>query len=408
MKILLINHYAGSLEHGMEYRPFYLGREWVRHGHCVTILAASHSHVRTQQPAMNGARVRHESISGIDYRWYSTPSYTGNGVGRVRNMAAFVAQLHWDAKALARELQPDVVIASSTYPMDIWAARKIARAAGARLVFEVHDLWPLSPIELGGMSPRHPFIRLVQRAEDYAYRHADIVVSMLPKTLEYMCSRGLTSHKWRHVPNGIDPSEWQAPSALPIEVDRRLRDIKLKGLPLIAYAGTHGLANALDTLLECAKMMSGEAEWVLVGNGPERERLLRRVNDEQIGNVHMLPAIPKESVPALLAAVDIAYLGLQPQPLYRFGISLNKMMDYMMAAKPIIMVGTAGNDMVRDAGCGESVRSGDVVDVRAAILRLHRLPPSELQVMGERGRAYITAKHVYSTLATQFVDAVGG
>lgn len=407
MKILLINHYAGSLAHGMEFRPFYLAREWVRHGHAVTILAASHSHVRTKQPALDGARVRRESISGIDYRWHSTPSYTGNGVGRVRNMAAFVAQLHWDAKMLVRELQPDLVIASSTYPMDIWAARKIARAAGARLVFEVHDLWPLSPIELGGMSPRHPFIRLVQRAEDYAYRHADVVVSMLPKTLEYMCSRGLAAGKWRHVPNGIDPSEWQAPSALPIEVDRRVAEIKRTGLPLIAYAGTHGLANALDTLLDCAKVMLGEAEWVLVGNGPERERLLRRVNEEKIGNVHMLPAIPKESIPALLDATDISYIGLLPQPLYRFGISLNKMMDYMMAAKPVLMSGAAGNDMVREANCGESVHSGAVTDIRDAALRLMRISAEERQAMGQRGREYIVSRHSYPVLAQQFLDAVG-
>ena len=186
MKLLLINHYAGSPRHGMEFRPYYLAREWVRAGHQVLILAASQSHVRSTQPRPGG-----ETIDGIAYCWYDTPEYQGNGLGRVRNIWSFCRQVWGDADILAREFQPDAVIASSTYPMDIWLARRIARRANqlrsapaggrTQLVYEVHDLWPLSPIELSGMSPRHPFALLCQKAENDAYRDADRVVSMLPK-----------------------------------------------------------------------------------------------------------------------------------------------------------------------------------------------------------------------------------
>jgi len=177
MNILLINHYAGSTRHGMEFRPFYLAREWVRAGHRVQIVAASFSHIRARQPEFDGAALD-EQIEGIDYRWLRTPAYTGNGAGRVKNMLAFMAALWRDGPRLAREFRPDVVIASSTYPMDIWPARRIAKLSQARLVYEVHDLWPLSPMELGGLSRWHPFIVWVQLAEDYAYRHADKVVSI--------------------------------------------------------------------------------------------------------------------------------------------------------------------------------------------------------------------------------------
>nr|HPG80754.1 glycosyltransferase [Piscinibacter sp.] len=165
MNILLINHYAGSPRHGMEYRPYYLAREWVRLGHRVQIVAASWSHVRSVQPSPAGDEVIDETIDGIAYRWLPTPPYGGNGVGRVLNIWAFLKQLWRDAPRWASEFRPDAVIASSTYPMDIWVARRIARLAGARLVHEVHDLWPASPIELSGMSPRHPFILLCQKAE---------------------------------------------------------------------------------------------------------------------------------------------------------------------------------------------------------------------------------------------------
>ena len=190
MNILLINHYAGSPHHGMEFRPYYLAREWVRAGHGVQIVAASFSHVRSLQPEV-GAQERDETIDGIAYRWLSAPRYSGNGLGRVRNIGAFLSRLWRETPALVQAFRPDVVIASSTYPMDIWVARRIARRARAKLVYEVHDLWPLSPIELAGLSPRHPFIRLGQRAEDAACRDADVVVSMLPKVADHLAAHGL-------------------------------------------------------------------------------------------------------------------------------------------------------------------------------------------------------------------------
>lgn len=167
MNLLLINHYAGSPHHGMEYRPYYLAREWVRAGHAVTIVAASFSHVRQRQPDVPSGG-REEAIDGITYRWFATPAYVGNGVARLLNIWAFLRRLWRDAPRLAQHIRPDVVIASSTYPFDIWVARRIARLARARLVYEVHDLWPASPVELGGMPRWHPFVRLCQKAENDA------------------------------------------------------------------------------------------------------------------------------------------------------------------------------------------------------------------------------------------------
>ncbi|MDE2300504.1 MAG: glycosyltransferase family 4 protein, partial [Burkholderiales bacterium] len=232
MNILLINHYAGSPRHGMEYRPYYLAREWVRAGHKVQIVTAAYSHVRTRQPelAAGGTQPLDEVIDGVAYRWLPAPAYVGNGVGRVRNIWAFLSRLWRESARLAREFRPDVVIASSTYPMDIWVARRLARKANAKLVFEVHDLWPASPIELSGMSPRHPFIVLCQKAENDAYRDADVVVSMLPKVAEHMRAHGLDLRKLHIVPNGIAHNDWQGePAPLGADLAAQLAALKAAG-----------------------------------------------------------------------------------------------------------------------------------------------------------------------------------
>lgn len=402
MNILLINHYAGSVRHGMEFRPFYMAKEWVRAGHRVRIVAASHSHIRAVEPSVL-EKDAVEIIDGVEYAWLKTPEYDGNGIGRVKNILAFIWGLWKSAAEFAHGFKPDVVIASSTYPMDIWPARRIARMAGARLVYEVHDLWPLSPIELGGMSRRHPFIVWVQYAEDYAYRHADKVVSMLPLAAPYMESRGMEREKFCYVPNGVDEAEWESPQELPAEIGAGLSALRKTGLPVVGYAGTHGLANGLDTLLDAAKLLSGEANIVLVGTGPERNRLIRRMEEEGIGNVTMLASVPKQSVPHLLSSFDIAYIGLLPQPLFRFGISPNKLMDYMMGAVPIVMAIEAGNDPVAEAECGVTVPPGDAGAIAEGVRHLIAIGKDERSKMGRSGKNFIMKNQTYHVLAQRFI-----
>ncbi|KFI05725.1 glycosyltransferase family 4 protein [Massilia sp. BSC265] len=405
MNILLINHYAGSVYHGMEYRPYYLAREWVRLGHRVRIVAASHAHVRARAPSMAGCSRRDERIDGIDYTWFATPPYRGNGLARIRNMATFVARLWREAPALAREFAPQVVIASSTYPLDIWPAHRIARLARARLLHEVHDLWPLSPMELGGFSRHHPFIRLLQAAEDYACRHADTVVSILPKVREHLEARGMAPHKLHVIPNGTDPAEWlAAPPSLPEELDALLAGLRAQGRTVVGYAGSHGLANALDTLLDAAALLKDQPlAFVLVGDGPEKNRLERRARELGLAHLYFAPPIPKAQIPALMALIDIAYLGWQRQPLYRFGIAPNKLIDYMMGGCPVLHSVEAGNDPVLEAGCGLTVAPEDPGAVAEGLSSLMALARSERRALGERGRAYALANLTYPVLGQRFL-----
>jgi glycosyltransferase involved in cell wall biosynthesis len=349
-------------------------------------------------------------IDGIAYRWWPTPPYVGNGVGRVRNIATFLWQVWRDAGRQVEAFRPDVVIASSTYPMDIWVARRLARLAKAKLVYEVHDLWPASPVELSGMSPGHPFILMCQKAENDAYRDADVVVSMLPKVAGHMAAHGLDLKKLHIVPNGISPEEWSGDTPpLDAAVRERIAQERAAGRSVIGYAGSHGEPNALDVLLDAAASMRDEpVSFVLVGGGHEKERLAARVAAEGLGRVVMLPPVPKAQIPALLAEFDVAYIGWQRVPLYRFGIAPNKLMDYMMAGRAVLHSVEAGNDPVAEAGCGLTVPPESPAAVVAGLRRLIATSPAERAAMGERGRAFVQAHHTYPVLADRFLKAVQG
>ena len=332
--------------------------------------------------------------------------YVGNGTGRLMNIVDFLKKTWTDAKWIAQKFEPNVVIASSTYPFDIFVAKRIADITNAKIIFEVHDLWPLSPIQLGDMSPYHPFIILCQIAENYAYKKADVVVSMLPNVHKHMSQHGLNLGKLHIIPNGV-PEITNTEGIEPIdgELARYLMEQKNAGSLVIGYAGAHGMPNSLDTLLDAAKLLNERLiSFVLVGDGHEKKRLQHRVIDENIYNVKMFDPIPKAKVLSFLKNIDIAYIGLKNQKLFEYGVSPNKLMDYMMAGKPIIFSVKSGNDPVSDAGCGITIAPESPNDIVKAVLFLSKMTGLQRREMGRMGIEYVKSRHLYSVLAEKFMS----
>ena len=406
-RILVINHYAGSPSHGMEFRPHYLAREWIRAGHEALVVAGAPSHVRANNPQLRRPITR-ERVDGVDFEWLRLPSYDGNGVRRAANIATFAALLRGRSRALAKDFRPDIVVASSTHPLDIYGARAIASRTGARLVFEIHDLWPLTPIELGGVSPRNPLIAAMARAERYACRHADVVVSIIPAADEYLVSRGMPRSRFVHIPNGIAVKEADdIREPLPRAHAELVAELRSAHAFIVGYAGGIGMANAIDDLITAAALAAGRGVEVLIwGDGPDRGVLERRLQAEGIANVHFLGHIPKAAVRSALEACDAAFLGWKRRSIYRYGVSPNKLYDYMAAARPIVHATSAPADPVAASGCGISVPAEDPAALAAAIAGLVEQPAEALCEMGARGRKSVVQHNDYPALAARFLEAV--
>jgi glycosyltransferase involved in cell wall biosynthesis len=152
-------------------------------------------------------------------------------------------------------------------------------------------------------------------------------------------------------------------------------------------------------------MRDDKVVFVLVGGGPEKADLQRRAQVEQLQNVRFIDPIAKEQIPALLRRFDIAYIGWQRQSLYRFGIAPNKLMDYMMAARPVLHAVEAGNDPVGDAGCGLTVVPENPAVVAQGIRDLLALSPGERQAMGLCGKRFVMENHIYPILSERFLAA---
>ncbi len=402
MNILYINHYAGHPEYGMEFRPFYLGREWHRTGHSSLVLGADFSHLRRKNP-----KAGFEQKDNVNYYWIKTPAYKGNGFGRVCNIFTFVGKIFFQKKKILKHIKPDAVVASSTHPFDIFPAWWIAKTTKAKLVFEIHDLWPLSLTELGGMQKYHPFVLLVGLAEILAFKLPDKIISILPNTFEHAKRFGVKQNSFSVVPNGII-IENNAPSEkLPSNYSEEIEKLKQQGKFLVCYAGAHGIANALRYLIDAAKTLeNNNVHIVLIGDGQEKENLIKYTKDNSVNNITFIGRISKDAIPDALSKMDALYIGLQKQPLFRFGTSANKMFDYMLAAKPIISSITAGNDPVADANCGVSVEGENEKAIADAIIKLINTTEDSRQQMGKNGKDYVLAHHDYKILARDFLRAL--
>lgn len=406
MRILLINHYAGSVYHGMEFRPYYLSREWVRMGHDVAIVAASFSHLRQKNIDMQEP-IKEEYIDGIRYVWLKTPAYNGNGIGRIKNMLSFLHKLYKYEKKINKNNSPDVVIASSTYPLDSYPANWMAKKYKAKFVFELHDLWPMSPMVLSNMSKWHPFIMVMQKAEDYWCRNADLVVSLLPDAYKHLVTRGMQIEKYVVIPNGISPDEWgEDREEIPEDHRVCISTLKENNKFIVSYVGGHALSCGLDMYLDVAEKLLSDQKihFVFVGQGAEKKRLIERAENMGLSNVTFLTPVPKKSVPRLLEMMDLLVICGSDTPLSIYGESANKIRDYMMSAKPIIHCSKVDNDIVALSGCGFIFRHGEVDNIANKIIELSEMDEKEISEIGEKGKSYILQKLTYPLLAAKFIN----
>lgn len=390
---------------GMEFRPYYFAREWIKAGHRVDIIAADFSHLRRINPK---ARMdfQEEKIDGIHYHWIKTRIYDGNGIKRAITMAQFILKLLWNIKRIIRDLEPDIVIDSSTYPLDTYVGQKIRRKSKkkVKVIHEVHDMWPSTLVEAGGMSRKHPFVIIMQIGENSAYKNSDYVVSLLPNAEAYMKEHGLQPGKFKCIPNGIAEEEWKNARELPQIHKAVFKRLKTENKFIVGYFGGHALSNALDSMLNIAAGINDEfVEFVLVGDGVEKKNLMNKARQMGLNNVTFLSPVDKRSIPNLCAEFDCIFMCGLESPLYRFGLCLNKMFDAMASGKPTICALNV-KSYFTEYKCGYDVDISDKENICNIIINIKNMSDAEKAKISAAGKKAVEKRFNYSILSKDFLS----
>ncbi|MFN8911419.1 MAG: glycosyltransferase family 4 protein [Alphaproteobacteria bacterium] len=396
MSILYINQYAGSPELGMEFRPYYMAKEWNKLGHKTIIICSTYSHLRTHNEYCTG----HNMVDGIGYLFLWGNKYCGNGVARFVNIMLFVIQLILISPYLAVKHKPSAVIASSTHLLDIFPAYLISIFSRAKLIFELHDIWPLTLLEIGSMSKYNPFVMLVGFAEWVTYKVADKVISILPDAYKHVKQFGIPKEKFLFVTNGYDFTTAK-PEKLPDSLSYSIKNLRKKYKNILAYAGGISRSNATHIILDAAKELN-ETAIILVGAGTEKELLKNEYSDCK--NIIWHDKISKAQVQTFLKSADCSIFALEDSPLYKYGIGLNKIFDYMNAGKPIIQISNLDHTPVAIANCGFCIHISNAKSMAKAIYKALSSNQNNLATLGENGKQFLKYNHDYKYLADKFLN----
>ena len=394
--IWIINQYCGSKVHGMNFRSWYFAKELKKKGYNPHIISASYSHLFYKLPITKG-KFTLEDVDGIPFTWVKVSKYKGSqSIGRVLVMIQFMLNLFFLPKKKLKN--PDVIIVSSLSPLPIINAYLWSIKYKAKLIFEVRDIWPLSLVEIGGFSKLNPLVLFFGWFEKFAYKKADKVISLLPNAKQHMESRGMNKDKFVHIPNGLNLEEMKKSK----ELDKSISNLIPKKKFIVGYTGSLGASNAMEYLIEASNQLENNENihFVIFGKGQHLEKLKNNAKN----NVSFLGQIDKSQIQSAISFFNVCYIGWHNHPLYRFGISPNKIFDYMYGGKPIIHSVNTFNDFVQIAEAGISIPPENPKEIANVVSEISKLEDEKLKEWGENGKKYVEENHTFSHLTELLIS----
>lgn len=397
MNIWILNQYAlpGNAAGGTRHAV--LAKYLQRRGHIVTVFAANMRHTGGKAfagtVALRQGRAVTEQLDGVFWRFVPIRGYH-SPLTRFLSMRSYRTQALLAANGLT---PPDVIVGSCVHPYAVDAARRLARRYRVPFVYEIRDIWPASLLDVGALSRWNPIYWQLRQLELLAFRQAQGVIGVCPGMQDYAAQHGVAATRFLYAPNGIDPELFSAAS--PAQDARPF---------VVSYLGSQGPVNGLLTLVEAARRLQGQPLEVplrirLVGDGTDRLHLQQQATAWGLQNIEFLAPVAKSEAVALCQSSQAFVYCHRPMPVVaRYGVSANKIFDYLAAARPIVFSCNSLNDPVCDAEAGVSVPAGNSAALAEAIVKLSRLPLKERRRLGANGRNYVLTHHNLASIAAKW------
>jgi glycosyltransferase involved in cell wall biosynthesis len=398
-RIWYISKYVSTPSNGAPgARGFELMRELAAQGYEVTVFTATPNHL-AETPSFQGTHLV-EVVDGVRICWIKTIPFE-----RAKSLRRVLSWIHFETSLLMlrkrRFGRPDAIVASSLSLLSVLTGLVLRRRYGSRLVFEVRDIWPLTLVEEGGFGARHPLVRALAVIERLGYERADVIVGTMPNLGEHVTQVVGRPRPTHCIPMGVAERTLAAPEALPTGyADSYLRHDRFT----IGYAGTVGITNALEPFFSAARALENDPRFhfVLVGGGGLLTEY--QLRHSHLSNLTFAPKVTRAEVPNALKECDLLYLSVHKSKVWDYGMSLNKLMDYMLAAKPVVASYDGFPSMINEADCGTFVPAGDVEALLTEIKRYAAMSVPERDQMGQRGRDWLLENRTYDILASHYLE----
>lgn len=395
MKIFYLSAYDQPF--GQSSRTFDISRELVKCGHEVFFFTNSYCHF-THIDRISGFKLfAVEKHEGVVVVFLKTNHYAGNGIGRGINMLLNFLLTLFVSKFFIK-IRPHIVIAPSVPLFSGFAGYCIGRRYKIPFVFEIRDIWPQALVDLGALRSDSVIYKVFRFVEKFLYSRAVKISSVLPLAGIHIAESGFPNKSVVWIPNGIDSSQ----PVLPFDAADDSHLFK------VLYLGGFSHGHDVQSIIESAKMLQdrypGKFSFHFYGDGEFKPKAEDYVALNQIKNVKFHNRIGKNKVHQVLSSGDVLVAALRDIAVYRYGINLNKICDYMQSARPIILSANVPNDSIKNAGCGVSVRAESPRDIADALVWLSKLSVAERMQMGLNGRVYFDENFRITKVAKKMED----
>lgn len=380
INICLINQYSYPPGKSNWRRHFDLFKNFPKEDYNIDVICGSFVHDRKEEILNKGEKYRLINSEGIKYHVLSGILYKSKIV-RMLSMIQFFFKVLFFSKKLKDK--PDIIYASSPHPFNGLAGMYLARKYKCPFILEIRDLWPETWVAMGATTKKSILYKVFAYIEKVLYKNADKIIT-LTANKDYYISVGVDEKKVEIVSNGVDLEKYD--SLLKEESPIKLLENKFN----ILYTGAHGTANCLDNILEVAKLIKNDdIVFNFIGEGEKKEELIKKSEEYNLKNVRFYPPINKNLIPNTLKNGDVMIVVAKNTPLYKYGISFNKIFEYFASSRPIIFSGNVANDMVKEANAGISVEAENIEQIKEAVLSLYNMSEEERKILGKNGRKYV-------------------
>jgi glycosyltransferase involved in cell wall biosynthesis len=400
MKVIYFHQHFSTPKGSAGIRSYEMARRLLARGHQVTMVCGSYGSGETglTEPFKRGRR--RGTVDGIDIIEFDL-AYS-NFDGFLKRAGTFV-KFALRSIGLAMIERYDVLFATTT-PLTAGIPGIAARwLRGKPFVFEVRDLWPELPRAMGVI--RTPLLLWAMGVLEWAsYRSAHRLVGLSPGIVDGIAHLGVPHERIASVPNGCDLDIFSTPVEPWRPAEVRETDL------MAVFAGTHGMANGLDAILDAAGELKrrgrDDIKLVLIGQGKLKAGLQARAERECLSNVVFHDPVNKGRLAGLMAATDVGLQVLANVPAFYYGTSPNKFFDYI-AAGVAVLNNYPGwlAEMIEEHQCGFAIPP-DNPAAFADALEKAAADRSALKVMGQRGLALARVKFARHELADKWVDWV--
>ncbi len=305
-----------------------------------------------------------------------------------------------------RKQKPDVVVASSLSLLSAITGVFLKKLYKSFFIFEVRDIWPQSLVELKGLSNTHPFIRFLSWVEKIGYEYADVIVGTMGRLNVHVKKRIGGDEKVACIPHGVSLEFYENEQVTidPQYITSHFSPLK----PNIVYAGSFNQAYKLTRFLNLAKNAKGklDAQFILIGDGPELAKLQNLSRD--IENVSIAPKVSRASLNSVLQHADILFHSFDDKPVFMYGVSPNKFIDYMYAGKPTVCLGKVFCPMLEESGAGIVINPDDEEQFYQNVNEYLSLSSQEKSDLAIHSKQYIVNQLSYGKLAEKYCALFDG